>query len=224
MEMLPRLYLVTHRKRIAGPGLLDALDEALDAGVRLVMLRERDMTARDLLALAKKAVALADARGARLLVNDRLDVALLARAAGAHLREASVPLAEARRLIWPGALLGASVHTPEDAARAAATGASLIVFGPVYATRDKAYRAPQGLAALRLAARAVRAATGSHATHAVRVPLYAIGGVTPERAGECIAAGAHGVAVMSGILGADSIPARTREYLRAIERATRRES
>jgi len=216
METLPRLYLVTHRKRIAGPGLLDALDAAFEAGVRLAMLREPDMTARDLLALAKKAVALGEARGARILVNDRLDVAILSRAAGAHLRESSVPIAQARRLIWPGALIGASVHAHEDAARAAASGASLVVFGPVYATRDKAaYRAPQGLAALRVAARAVRAA---------RVPLYAIGGVTPERVGECIAAGAHGVAVMSGILAADSIPARTREYLHAIERATRRDA
>lgn len=204
---------------------MQALDQSFAAGVRLAMLRERGLEARDLLALAKQAVARATPCGARVLVNDRLDVALLAGAAGVHLRESSVPLAEARRLMWAGALIGASVHDDEGAARAVAAGASLVLFGPVYETPDKArYRPPQGIAALRRAARAMRSAAaraggGSRGGESPRVPLYAIGGITPERVAECLDAGAHGVAVMGGILQADSIPARVHQYLRAIHRA-----
>lgn len=225
MSSLPRLYLVTNRRRIAGPGLLQALDQAFGAGVRLAMLRERELEARDLLALAKQAVARAAPFGARVVVNDRLDIALLAGAAGVHLRESSVPLAEARRLMWAGALIGVSVHDEENAARAVGAGASLVLFGPVYETLGKVrYRPPQGIAALARAARAMRSAAArvardSRDRESARVPLYAIGGITPERVAECIDAGAHGVAVMGGILTADSIPARVREYLRAIHRA-----
>ena len=177
MSSFPRLYLVTNRRRIAGPGLLQALDQAFAAGVRLAMLRERGLEARDLLALAKQAVARATPCGARVLVNDRLDVALLAGAAGVHLRESSVPLAEARRLMWAGALIGASVHDEEGAAHAVGAGASLVLFGPVYETPDKArYRPPQGIAALRRAARAMRSAAaraggGSRGGESLRVPL-----------------------------------------------------
>lgn len=206
MISLPRLYLITDRRRIAGAGLIAALDEAFRAGVRLAMLRERDLPAGDLLAYAEEAVRVGACHGARLLVNDRIDVALLAGAAGVHLRGTSVPVAAARRLVGPGLVIGASVHAPDEARRAIADGADFVLFGPVYETPDKAgFRPPQGLAAL---SAAVRAARG---------PVLAVGGVTPERAEECLAAGAHGVAAIRGILGAASIRQRVREYARALE-------
>jgi len=203
---LPRLYLITDRRRISGPGLLDALEEAFGAGVRLAALRERDLPAAELLPLAERAARLADARGARLLVNDRLDIALLAGAHGAHLRASSVPVVAARRLLGPRLLVGASVHSAPEARAASDGGADFVLFGPVFATVEKArYGPPQGLDRLRAAARASR------------VPLFAIGGVTPESARDCLAAGAHGVATIGGILEAPSIGRRVAEYLRAVE-------
>jgi thiamine-phosphate pyrophosphorylase len=211
VSALPRLLLVTHRHRIAGPSLAVALEEAFRAGLRFAILRERDLAARDLLEMTRRCVRIAHARGATLVVNDRLDVALLGGADGVHLRASSVPVAAARGFAGEGVLVGASVHTPEEARAAAADGADYLLFGPVYETADKArFRAPAGIAQL---ARVVRAATRRGRT---RVPVYAIGGVTPERVRECVNAGAHGVAAMSGILAATSIRARVRAYLEAL--------
>jgi thiamine-phosphate pyrophosphorylase len=205
---LPRLYLITDRRRNSGPSLLEALDDALRAGVRLVQIRERDLPAADLLALAERAVVLAEARGARVLVNDRADIAILARAAGVHLRAASLPVAAARRLVGPTRLIGASVHSPAEARAASDAGADFVLFGPVFATPDKArFRPPQGLAELRLAARAAS------------VPLFAVGGVTPENAADCLAAGAHGVATIGGVFAAPSAGGAAAAYFRALSKA-----
>jgi thiamine-phosphate pyrophosphorylase len=210
VSTLPRLYLITDRRRIAGARLLDALDEAFRAGVRLAMLRELDLPAADLLEYAREAAGRAHRRGARLLVNDRVDVALAAGADGAHLRASSIPVAAARGLLGPERLLGASVHSPEEARRAVAEGADFVLFGPVYETPDKArFRPPQGLAALAAAARAARG------------PVFAVGGVTPERVAECLGAGAHGVAAIRGLLGGPTIGGRVREYARALAAAGR---
>ncbi len=210
MNTLPRLYLITDRRRIAGARLLDALDEAFRAGVRLAMLRERDLPAGELLEYAREAARLARRRGARLLVNDRVDVALLAGADGVHLRASSVPVAAARGLLGPGRLLGASVHTAGEARLAIAAGADFVLFGPVFETPDKTpFRPPQGLAPLAAAA------------HAARGPVFAVGGVTPERVAECLGAGAHGVAAIRGILGGPSIGGRVRAYAREIAAASR---
>jgi len=126
---------------------------------------------------------------ARLIINDRADVALALAGAGAHLPASGLPVAAARALLGPDRLLGRSVHSIGEAVAAQQEGADYVIFGPVYETASKKpYGPPQGLAKL------METAAG------VDIPVYAIGGIVPERAGEVRAAGAAGLVVMSFIL------------------------
>jgi thiamine-phosphate pyrophosphorylase len=190
-----RLYLVTDRASVPGGDLARAVERALAAAPRgavAVQLREKDLGGRDLLRLAEALRAATRAAGAPLLVNDRVDVALAADADGVHLPGGGLPVAEARRLLGRGRLIGVSAHSAEVARAAAEAGADYVVFGPVFATPAKArYGPPQGLVALRAAVRA-----------ASPVPVFAIGGIEPDRAQDCLGASAAGVAVIRSGLGA----------------------
>lgn len=175
---------------------------ALDAGLPAVQLREKDLPGRPLLALAEALRAATADTGARLLVNDRVDVAIAVGADGVHLGGGAVPVAVARRLLPAGALVGVSTHAPGEAAL---DGADFAFFGPVWATPAKAgFGPPQGEDAL---GRAVAAA---------RIPVLAIGGVTAARVPAARAAGAAGVAVVRAVLGADDPAAATRALLAAL--------
>jgi thiamine-phosphate pyrophosphorylase len=194
--------LVTDRHATGGRDLARVVAAALDAGLPAVQLREKDLPGRPLLALAEQLRALTARAGALLLVNDRLDVAVASGADGVHLGGGSMQVNVARRLLPAGALVGVSTHV---AAEAAATAADFAFFGPVYSTPSKAsYGAPQGEARLREAAAAAR------------VPLLAIGGVTPARIPEVRAAGAAGAAVIRAILAAEDPAAATRALLDAL--------
>lgn len=189
----PLVHLITDRR--LAPDLAARASAALAGlppGVAAIQLREKDLGGGALLALARSLGAVCRARGQRLLVNDRLDVALAAGADGVHLPSAGVPVADARRLLGPGALVGVSCHSAEDVARALAGGASYATFSPIYDTPSKRpFGPPVGVAALEDAAR-------------LGLPLVALGGVTPARAAEVRAAGAVGVAVIRAWLeGAD---------------------
>jgi thiamine-phosphate pyrophosphorylase len=160
--------------------------ELAAAGVDGVQIREKDLDDRALLDLARLARAeLTPPEGTTaLLVNGRLDVALAAGAAGAHLPAAGVPLAALRQRFGAGVLLGRSTHSLEEVERARRDGADYVTFGPVYATPGKAgYGPPAGLERLAAAAR-------------LRIPVYALGGVTLSRFGEVAAAGVAGVAAI----------------------------
>jgi thiamine-phosphate pyrophosphorylase len=177
-----RLYLITDRAASPRP-LVDVVEECLGAGLRAVQLREKDLEVRALLALAAPLREATRHHGARLLVNDRADVALAAGADGVQRTHASLPVAALREITPPGFLIGASAHSTAEACEAAVQGADFVVFGPVYDTPSKRrYGAPQGLAALEAAAAASTR------------PVLAVGGITPERVGEVRAAGAAGVA------------------------------
>jgi thiamine-phosphate pyrophosphorylase len=183
------------------------VEACLDAGLRGVQLREKDLPVRDLLALTLTLRESTNRRGARLIVNDRADVALAAGADGVQRTHESLPVATLRA-IWPSALIGASIHSIVDARAAAEEGADFLVFGPVYDTPSKrAYGPPQGLEALRRVA-------GEAAQ-----PVLAIGGITPGRVREVLAAGAAGVGVISAILAAARPGDATRAFLDALGRA-----
>jgi thiamine-phosphate pyrophosphorylase len=197
---VPRLVLVTDRRATAGRDLVDVVSAALEAGLPAVQLREKDLPGGPLLVLAERLRAVTARAGALFLVNDRVDVAIAAGADGVHLGGGSMPVADARALLPPGALVGVSTHAPEELI----TTADFVFFGPVHATPSKAaFGPPQGEA--RLAA-AVRAA---------RVPVVAIGGVTAANAVAARAAGAAGVAVIRAILEAPDPAAATRALLDA---------
>lgn len=154
-----------------------------------MQIRERDLPARELLALVKAAIVAREG-GARILVNDRLDVALAAGAAGVHLGGGSVPAHEVVRWLRERSapaefLVGVSCHSLEDARAAEDAGASYVFFGPVFETPSKkSYGPPQGIAKL------------AEVCSAVRIPVIAIGGVNEENATECMRAGAAGIAAI----------------------------
>jgi thiamine-phosphate pyrophosphorylase len=181
----PLLYYITDRKNVPEGNLLPVIERAVQAGIDLIQIRERDLDTRPLLALVEAALARARGTPTRILVNDRLDVALAAGAAGLHLPTHGFPVAEVRGH-YPELLLGASCHSVDELRRAQEGGANFVVFGPVYETPSKkAYGPPLGLEKL---AEAVRTAT---------IPVLALGGITPANAGACLEVGAAGLAAIS---------------------------
>ena len=193
------LYFVTDRKQTANRPLADVVQAALDGGVRAVQLREKDLEGRELYALAERLRALTRRYQARLLVNDRLDVALAVEADGVHLGQNSFAVKDARRLLGAEKLIGVSTHSQHEIA--AAQEADFLVFGPVYYTPSKAaYGEPQGLDRLRAAV--------AHSA----VPVFAIGGIKTGRVAEVLETGAHGIAMISAISAATD-PAQAAQAL-----------
>lgn len=169
--------------------LVEAIRTAAAAGVDWIQIREKDLEARSLAGIVRRAMDATLGTGARILVNDRLDVALAAGAAGVHLGETSLPAetiagwrSSAGRAEFQ---IGVSCHSIEAAREAERGGADYILFGPVFPTPSKAaFGPPQGLVRLR------------EVCAAVRIPVLAIGGVTLENADSCVEAGAAGVAAI----------------------------
>lgn len=155
-----------------------------------LQIREKDLPARDLLHLARRAQALARSSAAKIIVNSRLDVALAAGASGLHLPADSLPAHRWRPLAPPGFLIGVSCHSLDEVRDAAASGADYVLFGPVFAPLSKpSALEPRGLDALRDAARAVA------------IPVLALGGITHDNSASCLAAGAAGIAAISMFQG-----------------------
>jgi thiamine-phosphate pyrophosphorylase len=179
----------------------------LDGGARVIQLRAKQLPSAPFLAHAEQLVRAAEPYGAAIVVNDRVDVALLAGAAGAHVGQEDLPPAAARRLLGPAAIVGFSTHTVQQIEAAVLEPITYLAIGPVFGTSTKAtgYE-PVGLA---LVAEAVRLA-GS-------VPVVGIGGITLQTAPQVIAAGASSVAVISDLLAGDP-QERVAAYRRALER------
>ena len=164
----------------------DAGRRAIELGATVLQLRDPDATPR---ALERQAERLVRDAERPVVVNSRVDVALAAGAAGAHLPEADLPVAAARRLLGPSRLIGRSVHSAAAAQEAEAQGADYVVFGPVFASATHQEHPPQGLDALREVARAVA------------IPVLAVGGMDAERAAACRQAGAAGFAAIGYFSG-----------------------
>jgi thiamine-phosphate pyrophosphorylase len=203
------LYLITDRRQLpAGRSLVATVRAALEGGVRAVQLREKDLPAAELYPLALELRAVTRDFDARLLVNDRLDVALAVEADGVHLGGHSLPVAVARRLLGPGRLIGVSTHRPEEVLAAQQDGADFVTFGPVFFTPSKAaWGEPVGLDALR------------RACAASALPVFAIGGVSAGRIPDLLAAGAKGVALISAILAAAAPAAAAADLLARLKSA-----
>jgi thiamine-phosphate pyrophosphorylase len=213
----PLLCYVTDRRSLAGIGaaetpeaFLRKIGAAAAAGVDWIQLREKDLSGKNCAALTREALQRAKKASeasennvvpTRILVNDRLDVALSEGAGGVHLGEKSLPLQEAKRLVsgrtgGKDFLIGVSCHSLEAAKSAAKNGADYLFFGPVFATPSKAaFGSPQGIERL------------ADVCRAVSIPVLAIGGVTLENASSCFAAGASGIAAIRLFQDADDIAA-----------------
>ena len=202
------LYLVTDRKQTGGRPLVDVVEAALRGGARLVQVREKDLSGLALTQLGDEVRAATRRHGALLLVNDRVDVALIVEADGAHLAGTSMRPEDVRPLLGPDRWIGASAHSLAQAKEAEAGGADFVAFGPVFETPSKApYGPPVGLDALRLVKRALS------------IPVLAIGGVKAENLAQVARAGADGFAVISAILADPDPESAARNLLHTWEAA-----
>ena len=178
------------------------MSAAVSAGLELIQLREKRLTARVLFELSEQSAALTRGSATRLLVNDRADVAAAAGADGVHLTTQSIDAATIRRTFGEDFLIGASTHSLTEAEVAKEGGADFIVFGPVFATPSKEnYGLPTGLAKLERVAKQL-----------APVPVLALGGVGVTNARECLRAGASGIAGISLF----QEPGRIREVVRKL--------
>ncbi|MBJ6726570.1 thiamine phosphate synthase [Geomesophilobacter sediminis] len=196
------LYLITDRTQTRDRNLEFVLEEALHGGVRAVQLREKDLSSKALYELAYDLRRLTSRYNARLIINDRTDVAQAVDADGVHIGVNSLPLYKVRRLIGDKKLIGVSCHNQVQAITAQEMGADFITFGPVYYTPSKAaYGEPVGVERL------------AEVAELLEIPVFALGGVKRKHCGELLAAGAHGVGVISAILSAPD-PRRAARELR----------
>ena len=200
---VPCLALVTDRSALGGLSLEEAVAQAVEGGANLVQLREKDLPAAELLALAEKLRAFTQGR-ALFLVNDRLDVALACSADGVHLPERGLPVAVARRLAGEEFIIGRSVHSVAEAVRAQDEGADYVQVGTVFASRSHPDQPVAGLGLLEAVAAAVS------------IPILAVGGITSANVGEATGAGASGAAVISAILATPSPREAARDLAQAI--------
>jgi thiamine-phosphate pyrophosphorylase len=203
---LPKLYPVTDT-RLCGLSHAEQVARLIDGGATFAQLREKRMSPRDFYREAEAALRLARARGARLIINDRVDIALALRADGVHLGQDDLPPEAARQVLGSSAIIGFSTHNLEQARAAARLPVDYIAIGPLFPTSSKDHPDPLiGLEELR----GVRRVTGM-------IPLVAIGGINHENARQAIAAGADSVAVISYLLSeAPQITVRTRELLNSL--------
>lgn len=195
-----RLYLVTDPALCGPRGLLEVCEKALAGGVGVLQLRDKVASTRDLLEQAEALVRLSKEHHCLFVVNDRVDVAMASGAHGVHLGADDMPVATARRLMGPEALIGASVRTPEEAVAAWNDGADYLAANIVFHTLTKPDpREPLGLSGVSLLA-------GS-----TPLPLVAIGGINVSNARSVIDAGASGIAVVSAIMSAPDPALATRQ-------------
>lgn len=176
---------------------------AIAGGATLVQLREKKLETGDFFRLALKVKQITDAHGVPLIINDRLDIALAVDAAGLHVGKEDLPVAIARRWLGPDKILGATAATVQDAVAAEHDGADYIGSGAMYPTSTKPNKPVLPLATL------------EQIKHAVRVPVVAIGGITPENSIPLLKAGIDGVAVVSAIMASLDPLAETQRFAKA---------
>jgi thiamine-phosphate pyrophosphorylase len=198
------VYLVTDRALAGDRSLVSVIRAALDGGVGVVQIREKNLSSRAFYETALEIVRLARPMGRAAIVNDRLDIAMACGADGVHLGQTDLPCEEARRLGGPGLIVGVSVGTEAEAVAAERAGADYLGISPVFATPTKPDAPePAGLAGLQRIRRVVR------------LPLVAIGGIHAGNAADAIRAGADGVAVVSAVMAASDPRAAAAALMKA---------
>lgn len=198
---LPPLYAILDPEQTKGRSPESVLHELLEGGVTLLQLRVKAMAPRDFLELARRVRVETRARHCKLIVNDRVDIALACDADGVHLGQDDLPLAAGRKLM-DKKTVGVSTHNLDQAKEAERNGADYIGFGPMFGTKtkDTGYAA-RGIDMLRQ----IRAA--------VKLPIVAIGGINEQNVQQVWQAGADSAAIISDIVGDDDITAKTKRIL-----------
>ncbi len=209
MKRIPRLQVITDETVQARFAHAELAELAVNGGADAVQYREkRPLTTRQLLDVARAICEVCERARAVLVVDDRADVALSVRAPALHLGRHDLDVATARAILGPDAVIGGTANSYEEAARVWQTGVDYLGVGPIYGTRSKERPAPDmGLDTL------------AHICADSPVPVVAIGSITAERIPEVIAAGAHGVAVLSAVVAAADPLAATRRCREALDAA-----
>jgi len=203
------LYLICDRKQIAPKPLTDFIEEAAQAGVSAVQLREKDLPLLHQMELAQAVQHVTKRYGMKLFINDRLDICLAIDADGVHLPASGIPAFVARNILGDRKWIGVSCHTWTEVRRAEEEGADFALLGPVYDTPSKrSFGPPLGVSAFQ------------QIGLATRIPLFAVGGIRKERIAHVISARARGVALISEVASAPDVQACCRELLQELARHT----
>lgn len=198
---LPPLYAILDPEQTKGRDPEAVLRQLLEGGVKIVQLRAKTMAPRDFLQLARSARSLTKSHDCRFIINDRADIALACDADGVHLGQEDLPF-QATRKIMGEKLIGISTHDADQAREAERAGADYIGFGPMFGTTTKETGiSARGVEMLRQ----IRAA--------VKLPIVAIGGIKEEKIEQVWRAGADSAAIISDILGATDVVAKTKRIL-----------
>ena len=197
-----KLYAITDRHRCAPTPLTDVISELLDAGITAIQLREKDLNDTELIQFAQPIAELCRNYEAKLFINTNTRVALEIGATGGHLPAAAGSVDAVKAQSDGNLYVGCSVHSLDAAQKREAEGADFVTYSPIYPTASKpGYGPAVGIAGL------------TEVAESVKLPVFALGGITPARVAECLAAGAFGVAVMSGIMSPTSAGQQARRYL-----------
>jgi thiamine-phosphate pyrophosphorylase len=199
-----RLLVISDRKLCRHKSLEEITREAFSSGVKAFQLREKDLSALALLTLARNIKKISIKSHAKLIINERLDIALLANAEGVHSPEKSINPQDVKKF-GKNLIIGKSVHSVESAIKAERDGYDYILFGPVFRTKSKIkYGRPKGIAELK------------KVCCTVKIPVFALGGINPERAIKCINAGAHGAAVIGAIFKSKNVKRTVLEFKKSL--------
>ncbi len=187
------LYLIADVEQIK-EDMISSVKMAIDGGVKAVQLRGKNLSAKELLKIGERLRHLTHIESVKLFINDRIDVAMAIQADGVHLGQNSMPVRQARKISGDELIIGVSTHGLREAMDAQAGGADFITVGPIFVTESKLrYGSPVGLTTL------------ADVCRKVKIPVFAIGGISIERVNSVMKEGAHGVAVISAILKAESV-------------------
>jgi len=201
MKALPRLYAIADAS-FGNPGWLAA--SLIAGGARLIQLRDKNASSRELLDKVDRVIALAPS-DVRIIVNDRVDIARIAGAAGAHVGQKDLPPAAVRSILGPDAIVGVSTHNMQQAVEADKLPVDYIAVGPIFPTSTKENPDPVvGLGGLQ------------EISKVVYKPIVAVGGIRLENAAEVLKAGAHAIAVIRDLLDCVDVRARTRQWVEVL--------
>ena len=199
------MYAITDRHRCAPTSLVDVVSELLDAGVKAIQLREKDLSDIALIKLAQPIAAACHNYEANLFINTHTCIARDVGAAGVHLPANAEPVGSVKAETGDPFYIGCSVHSLDAAKKREVEGADFLTYSPIYPTASKPGYGP-----------AVGTASLAEVVEGVKLPVFALGGITPTRVSECLTAGAFGVAVMSGVMSPKGAGTEAKRYLDAL--------
>ena len=194
-----KLLVITDRKKCKPKKLDDVVIEACHSGVKAFQLREKDLSASEILSLSLKLRKITS-NNSKLIINDRLDIALLSKSNGIHSPENGI-LPKQAKSFNKNLIIGKSAHSLKSAIEAERKGYDYIIFGPVFRTQSKVkYGKPKGIKELtRICAK-------------IKIPVFAVGGINPDRAKKCIDAGAQGAAVIGAVMKSINVKKTITEF------------